>query len=262
MSNFSCGQRLAAAVAFASALAVSPNASVSAETAIANELAATAPASSFDVYLDRLMGAESGGRSHAANPRSTALGAFQFIKSTFLEVARRHFSAEVAGFDEQKILKLRVDRDFSRRAAAAFSKDNMVYLKDKGLEPTFAHLRLAFLLGPADAARLLRAPPQTRVVEILSAPVIRANPFMGRMSATDLLEKSVRDVTRDPLIAVSPQPRPQSAARVRPAGRNSLRAGMANRKQNCSQKLASCRRFAALQTLPKKPTPRRAGQGT
>jgi hypothetical protein len=252
---------LAATVALASARAVATsNASGSPETTIANEIAATAPLSSFETYLDRLMGAESGGRSDAANPRSTALGAFQFIKSTFLEVTRRHFSAEVAGLDEQRILRLRTDREFARRAAAAFSKDNIVYLNEKGLEPTFAHLRLAFLLGPADAARLLQAHPQTRVVEILSAPVIRAKPFMGRMSATDLLEKSVRDVTPDPIIAVSPRPQLRSAARVRPTTRDGLGAGIAIRKESCNQKLASCHRFIALQKSSKKQTLRRAGQ--
>src|SRR5262249_58306119 len=54
--------------------------------------AATADRSAFDSFLDHLMRAESGGRDTAANPRSTALGPYQFIKSTFLDLARRHFT--------------------------------------------------------------------------------------------------------------------------------------------------------------------------
>lgn len=252
---------MAAAVAIALAAATS-NASGSPETSIANEIAATAPASSFETYLDRLMGAESGGRSHAANPRSTALGAFQFIKSTFLTITRRHFSAEVAGLDDQQILKLRTDREFSRRAAAAFSRDNISYLQEKGLEPTFAHLRLAFLLGPADAARLLQAQPRTPVFEILSAPVIRANTFMSRMSVTDLVEKSVRDMTRNwsGTIAVAPEPRLRSAARLRPSGRTRPRAALAVRNASCSQELASCRRLTVLQERSKKANSPRGGR--
>ena len=56
----------------------------------------TAPELTIDGFLDRLMMAESGGNDAARNQRSTALGPFQFIKSTFVEVARRHFAEETA----------------------------------------------------------------------------------------------------------------------------------------------------------------------
>ena len=79
-----------------------------------------APLGAFDSFLDHLMRAESNGRNTAANPRSTALGPFQFIKSTFLDVMRRHFSADIAHLNETDILALRTDRGFARRAAAAF----------------------------------------------------------------------------------------------------------------------------------------------
>ena len=52
-------------------------------------MAVGAPDAAFHTFLDRLMGAESAGRSHAKNPRSSALGPFQFINSTFLAVMRR-----------------------------------------------------------------------------------------------------------------------------------------------------------------------------
>ena len=70
-------------------------------------------------FLDRLMTAESGGHLHKKNPRSTALGPFQFIESTFLFVVNRHFQSEVAGLTEQQVLARRTDMAFSRRAARA-----------------------------------------------------------------------------------------------------------------------------------------------
>ena len=143
------------------------------------------------------MGAESGGQTQAKNPRSSALGTFQFLKSTFLETARRHFPAEVSGLVDDKILELRTDREFARRAAAAFCRDNIGHLKAQGVEPTFADLRLAFLLGASDAVRVLKAEPQTPAVQLLSPAVIKANPFMLSMSAADLRSKSIRDVERD-----------------------------------------------------------------
>jgi hypothetical protein len=48
---------------------------------IASEVAESAPAASFEIFLDRMMAAESAGRSDAKNPRSTALGAFQITRS-------------------------------------------------------------------------------------------------------------------------------------------------------------------------------------
>ncbi|MGH6816126.1 MAG: hypothetical protein ACREC6_10500, partial [Hyphomicrobiaceae bacterium] len=113
------------------------------------------------IFLDRLMHAESSGRDFAANPRSTALGPFQFIKATFLEVARKHFASEIAQLTEEQILALRTNRAFARRAAEAYTRDSADYLSQNGQTPTFVNLRLAFLVGPAGALRLLRAPEQT-----------------------------------------------------------------------------------------------------
>jgi hypothetical protein len=84
-----------------------------------------------------------------------------------------------------------------------FSKDNADYLQARGINPTFADLRLAFLLGPADAVRVLQRPAQTPVDEILSRAVIRANPFMRTMTAAVLIEKCARDSTRDSSSAVA-----------------------------------------------------------
>jgi hypothetical protein len=212
-------------------------------------LAAVADRSAFDTYLDRLMRAESGGRDTAANPRSTALGPFQFIKSTFLDLARRHFSMEVQELSEDEILKLRTDRNFARRCAENYSRENLTFLAGQGLQPTFGHLRLAFLLGPFGAARVLQAPPATPVADVLGPAVIRANPFMARMSASNLIAKTARDVGETvsevdvaeatPVRVVAMQPEPVAAPRP------VVRALAA--RHACNPKLASCRKFAALQ---------------
>jgi hypothetical protein len=144
------------------------------------------------------MRSESNGLSHAKNPRSSALGPFQFINSTFLAVMRQHFPDDIARLRESDILALRTKHEVARRAAKAFSKDNMAYLMERGVTPTFGHLRLAFLLGPEGAARVLRAPPGRPVPEILEGAVITANPFMRRMTAADLVARAARDVSPKP----------------------------------------------------------------
>lgn len=213
--------------------------------------AATAQGAEFETFLDRLMRAESNGRAFAANPRSTALGPFQFIKSTFIELTRRHFP-EVAPLTDEQLLALRTDHAIARRAAAIYSMESLAYLTEKGFRPTFGDLRLAYLLGPYAAARVLQAPPQTPAGDILGAQVVKANPFMRGMSASQLIARSARDVgehrtsvaavnddATEPRVrplAVQPAPR----AQPRPEPRTEVAAG-------CNRKLATCRRWIAMQ---------------
>jgi hypothetical protein len=176
------------------------------------EVAVGAPDAAFDAFLDRLMRAESNGISHAKNPRSSALGPFQFINSTFLAVMRQHFPDVIARLSERQVLALRTRHDVARQAAKAFSKDNMAYLMSRGVTPTFGHLRLAFLLGPEGAARVLTAPPGKAVTQVLESGVIAANPFMRRMTVADLVARATRDVSPRP----GDQPAPAIVAESAP----------------------------------------------
>jgi hypothetical protein len=224
---------------------------------IEHRAVAGAPQGSFDTFLERLMAVESGGRDHAANPRSTAFGPFQFIRSTFLDLVRRHFAVEADDLTEEEVLELRANRPFARHAAALYSRENLAVLSGYGLIPTFGHLRLAFLVGPTAAVRLIRALPDTPAAEILGSAVIKANPFMGRMSASDLIARAARDVSDDrhrPL-GRTPAPRDRPAAAVQPAARTSLRAidvwTVVNEPKStvsatCNRHLASCRRWITL----------------
>src|SRR5204863_2299191 len=133
-----------------------------------------------------------------------------------------------------------------RRAAEAFSRDNIERLKQRGLDPTFSQLRLAFLLGAADAARLIQAQPETPASQILSPSVIKANPFMAHMTAGDLIAKGARDVDRDRsevLAESAPAPRSRPPAIVRPGAGAKIAIV---RRDSCSAKLASCRKFSVL----------------
>ena len=213
--------------------------------------AAAAQAAEFEAFLDRLMRAESNGHAFAANPRSTALGPFQFIKSTFIDLTRRHFP-ELARLGDEEVLALRTDHGVARRAAAIYSMESLAYLTEKGLKPTFGDLRLAYLVGPYAAARVLQAPPQTPASDLLGAQVVKANPFMRGMSASQLIARSARDVGEHrasvPAVdddAAEPRERPvavQPAPRLQPRPEPKTEVGAA-----CNRKLAMCRRWIAMQ---------------
>lgn len=224
---------------------------------IEHRAVAVAPQESFDTFLERLMAVESGGHDRAANPRSTALGPFQFIRSTFLDLVRRHFAVETDDLTEEEVLELRINRPFARHAAALYSRENLAVLSGYGLIPTFGHLRLAFLVGPTAAVRLIQALPDTPAAEVLGSAVIRANPFMARMSASDLIARAARDVSDDrhrPLGKAPPlRERPvafaQSAARTSPRAIDVWRVvnePKSTVSATCNRNLASCRRWITL----------------
>jgi hypothetical protein len=232
--------------AIAALLCVLPMAAGLKTFAAENEPLAAQPAqgasdAAFELFLDYLMRAESNGRDTATNPRSTALGAFQFIESTFLAVTREHFPREVAELSDQRLLELRTNRNFSRRAAAAYCKQNAAYLTNQGLQPTFGHLRLAYLLGAVGAAKVMKAPPQTSVAELLSVSVIRANPFMTGMTAADLNEKAHRDIRWRP---------DMGAIAARRTGASGSQAVTQAGNASCNPGLASCRHWLALRGPP------------
>jgi hypothetical protein len=148
----------------------------------------------MEEFLDRLMVAESGGGQFKKNPRSTALGPFQFIESTFLSVVSRHFPSELAGLSEREVLALRTDMAFSRRAAAAYARDLISALRASDLPATAANVRIAFLVGPLAAVRLLKAHPDRPLRKVLSADAIAANPYMSAATVATLVRRAAADV--------------------------------------------------------------------
>jgi len=192
----------------------------------------------FDQFLDRLMIAESGGRDDARNPLSTATGPFQFIESTFLDVMRRHFPKVAEGKSRDEILALRTNRKIARDAARAFTEDNAAILAADGHTPTFPNLRLAFLLGAGGASRVLAMEPDARVAPVLGRTVIRANPFMARLTAGQLVARAARDISVDAATLAGLKGDPSRLKRKKPAGPRIV--------VRCNLRLPSCKRWLAL----------------
>lgn len=191
-----------------------------------------APSESELLFLERLMMAESGGRLLAKNLRSTALGPFQFIESTFFDVVSRHFPELAKDKSYREILQLRIDLKASRDAALAYTRENAAYLNERGITPEPAYLRLAFLLGPSGANKVISAKPETPVDELLSQAALDANPFLQGMSAEQLIERARRE-------AAGLKPLPIRAAAARAAAASAI-------KVRCNLKRASCRKWLAL----------------
>jgi hypothetical protein len=163
-------------------------------SAVASPVAIGTADLTMEIFLDRLMQAESGGRDTIANPRSTAVGAFQFIAPTFIDIARRHFASETASLAPAAVLALRTNRAFARRAAEAFTRDNALHLTAAGVSPTWPHLRLAFFAGADGAVRIIKSTPDTPVRVILGPSIVAANPFLANYTAHDLVARAANDL--------------------------------------------------------------------
>lgn len=135
---------------------------------------------------DRIIGIESGGNANAKNPRSSATGLGQFIDSTWLDMIKRH-RPDLAGLPRSEILAMRSDPQLSRQMTDAYAAENAERLSKAGFEASPGNTYLAHFAGPSGAVKVLGADPTAPVSSVLGLNVVRANPFLAKMTAGDLI---------------------------------------------------------------------------
>lgn len=148
----------------------------------------------------RLVQAESGGRSNARNPRSSAAGPGQFIDSTWLDMIKRHKPELMQGRTPDQVLALRTDPSqakLSREMTGLYSGEVGDHLRRAGIEPTDANISLAYFLGPGDAVKAIRADPKTPAAEVISPAAIKANPHIAGMTTGRLQRWAAKRVGSD-----------------------------------------------------------------
>jgi hypothetical protein len=137
-------------------------------------------------YLDQMRAAESGGNRYAQNPNSSAFGPDQFIKSTWLAMMAENAPELTAGRSESEILAMRSDPELSRRMTEAYANKNRAMLGQAGLPVTDGTTYLAHFAGPQGAMKVLQSDPTAMAGDILGPAVVKANPFLAKMTAGDL----------------------------------------------------------------------------
>jgi hypothetical protein len=157
---------------------------------------------------------------------------------------------------------------FARRAAAAYVDDLRSALKDSGLPVTAPNVRLAFLVGPFAAARVLRTRPDQPLRRVLSAEAIAANPYMSGSTVAMLVRKAATDVS-----ATAPARAGEPAAAAVDSGREPAGTPVVPEGEptaatptdvpfdiKCEIGLASCRKWIALREQKAQPLGRSAQQ--
>jgi hypothetical protein len=167
---------------------------------------------------------ESGLDVKARNRKSTATGPFQFIERTWLDLVRRHGSSFGLGDTANKItvvngapavrdpalrkqiLALREDPNISAGMAARYLSEGKERLgKLLGRPASTIEGRIAYIMGPSGAARLINAAektPKAMARDILpSAAAANRNLFHDKrghaLSASDVVNRLTRRMTAD-----------------------------------------------------------------
>jgi hypothetical protein len=100
---------------------------------------------------------------------------------------QRHRPDLLDGRSKADLLQLKFDPQLSKEMTAAYAADNNAALSKAGIPITPGATYLAHFAGPQGAMKVLTADPTTPVSALLDRSAIAANPFLGGMSAADLV---------------------------------------------------------------------------
>jgi hypothetical protein len=186
----------------------------------------------LDQIVDMIHQHESGGRSDAKNPLSSATGPGQFIDGTWRDMIRKYRPDLAQGRSDTQVLALRGDQKISREMTTAYARENSEALRAAGLPVTPGSIRLGHLLGPGGAKTVMSTGGNVPLAEVLPGNVLQANPFMRNMTAGQLRgwadsQMSTASIGARPMgapasIGASPMPAGPARRADRLAGRSDL----------------------------------------
>lgn len=148
---------------------------------------------------------ESSGRANATNGLSSALGAGQFLRGTWLDMLAK-YRPDLTGTPDE-LAALRKDPKLSAEMVEAYAAENAKRLVRAGHEASPGNVYLAHFAGPSGALKVLGADPAASARSVLGDDAVTANPFLEKMTIGDLRSWADRKMRTQP----SP-PRPQAQA--------------------------------------------------
>ncbi|MCS3726467.1 hypothetical protein [Bradyrhizobium betae] len=153
---------------------------------------------------NQIVRAESSGRATATNDHSSALGAGQFLRGTWLEMLAK-YRPDLTGTPDE-LAALRKDPRLSAEMVEAYAGENAKRLVRAGHEATPGNVYLTHFAGPSGALKILAADPASSARSILGDDAVTANPFLDRMTIGDVRSWADRKMRAQPLAPRPPGP--------------------------------------------------------
>ncbi|MFC3692664.1 tape measure protein [Chenggangzhangella methanolivorans] len=199
-------------------------------------------------YVDRVIKVESGGRTNAKNPDSTATGLGQFIESTWLRLFKKLYPEQFSTMSRGAILELRKNGEISKKMIEEYAKENASALQASGNAVTEANLHLAHFLGSGGANAILKAPRNGLAADYLDRDAVAANPtILGRgKTVQDVLNYADRRANSTRIAAGDLTPEEKSAKDFTDMLRDSdARTAALARETEALNQLTYAREYAA-----------------
>jgi hypothetical protein len=155
-------------------------ASVAAQQAARNQLILNTTGKIIDI--------ESGGDPRAKAKTSSATGLGQFTQGTWMKMIETYRPELLEGRNRQQVLELRTDPELSIEMTGNLARENANYLESRGVPVNENSLYLSHFLGAGDAAKVLKAAPDTPISELVKETSIAANQNIlgGDKTASDI----------------------------------------------------------------------------
>ena len=145
------------------------------------DLAQGTPSAPMTSDLSKIAQMIRGHEGMGKNPRSSALGPYQMIDSTFVNYFRKMYPEQARGKSNSEILSIRrspAGIAVSEQIGPQIIRDNAKTLASRGFEPNARNIYLAHFFGPETATKVLSANPVTPIERIVGQEAVNANPFL------------------------------------------------------------------------------------
>lgn len=151
-------------------------------------------------YVSKMISVESGGDPFAKAKGSSATGLAQFTDGTWMQTVGKYRPDLLEGRSKKEVLALRTDPNLSMEMAGNLATENADFLESRGLPVNEGTLHLSHFLGAGDAAKVLRANPDTPIGDLVQERSITANPTIlgGGRTAADVTQWASNLIGRAP----------------------------------------------------------------
>lgn len=147
-------------------------------------------------FADKVFQAESKGNPNAKSKTSSAYGAAQFTRGTWLNMVKKYDPITFNSMSKADVLGLRSDPEYAKQMTNSLAAENASHLAGKNVPVNDVSLYLSHFAGPSVTAKVMRARPSAPLSLFFTRDAINANPSILRgKTVSDLIQWAERKMS-------------------------------------------------------------------